>query len=253
MPFPTTRWELVPELNSGDDDRRGAALTQIVNMYSAPLLALARMDFRGRQPQDYEEMLQTFFLKSWEKNPLGRADRDKGTFRSWLITVFKNTVINEGRHATWGPTPQTNQKAFPKGGLISTSVLLDTYGPLMEPQATDTPETLFERVYQYRILTAALEEFREVCEANDVVPRYQVFVARYLDPMESRNGHKALPELEDLAREFGYASEEACGRVLRSALTEFRKIATEMLARDCESMAQAERECDLLVATFLAN
>src|SRR5580700_1458836 len=81
MPFPTTRWELVAELNSGVEDRKSAALTQIVNTYSAPLLALARMDFRGRQPQDYEEMLQEFFLKCWDKNPLGRADPAKGTFR----------------------------------------------------------------------------------------------------------------------------------------------------------------------------
>jgi hypothetical protein len=253
MPFPKTRWELVAELNSGVEDRRNAALTQIVSMYSAPLLALARMKFWGRQPQDYEEMLQAFFLRCWEKNSLGGADRDKGTFRSWLITVFKNSVLNGDRDGTWGFTSNTNQKAYPKAGLISTNALLETYGPLMEPQAKDTPETLFERVYQHRICTAALKEFREVCEANDVVPKYQVFVARYVDPIESRNGQKGLPDLADLAHEFGYASGEVCGRVLRSALKEFRTIATEMLARDCSSMEPAARECDLLVATFLAN
>jgi len=253
MPFPPTQWDLVTELNSGVEGRRSAALTQIVSMYSAPLLALARMDFRDCQPQDYEEMLQIFLLKCWEKNSLGRADRDKGTFRSWLITVFKNAVYNEMRNGTWGPTSRTNLKAYPKGGLISTSVLLETYGPLMEPQAEDTAETLFERVYQYRICTAALEEFREVCEANDVVSKYQVFVARYVDPMKDHTGHKPLPDLANFAREFGYPSGEACGRVLRAALTEFRSIAAKILARDCSSMQQAERECDLLVGTFLAN
>ena len=253
MPFPKTRWELVRELNSGVEDRRAAALTQIVNMYSAPLLALARMDFRQLQREDYEEMLQTFFMKCWEKNSLGLADPQKGTFRSWLITVFKNAVYNEQRKATWGPTSKTNQKAYPKAGLISISALLETYGPLMEPQAEDTHQTLFERIYQFRIRTSAMDELREICEANDVETKYQLFVARYIAPMEGDNGHKVLPDITELTRQFGYASAESCNRVLRSALKEFRKIATEMLARDASSKELAERECDLLVATFLAS
>lgn len=252
MPFPKTQWDLVAELNSGDHTRRGTAFTQIVNTYSAPLLALARMDFRGRQPQDYEEMLQAFFLKAWEKNSLARAEQKKGTFRSWLITVFKNTVRNEDRHATWVPTPNSNLKAYPRGELVSTAALLETFGPLMEPRAADTPETLFERVYQYRILTAALEDFRELCEANDRIRRYQVFVARYIDPMEYGKTRQ-FPSLSSLARDFEFPSEEACADVLRSAMKAFRSIAMDKLSRDCTSTDQTERECDLLVEVFLAN
>jgi DNA-directed RNA polymerase specialized sigma24 family protein len=209
------------------------------------------MDFRGRQPQDYEEMLQEFFEKCWEKNSLGRADPAKGTFRSWVITVFKNTVRNEDRKGTWGPTPNTNQKDYPKGGLVSTNALLETYGPLMEPRADDTPETLFERVYFYRVRTDALEDFREMCEVNDQVRRYQVFTARYIEPFD--NTMKQVPDVGQLSREFAFPSEEACRRVLASALRDFRSIVIEKLALDCSSTEQAECECDVVVKSFLAN
>lgn len=241
MSFPTTEWDVVDVLKTDDAERKDWALTQIVKVYGAPLLAFARAEFPGRPHQDYEDMLQDFLLKCWQKNALAAATPQKGRFRNLVVTVFKNHVFNDDRNGKAGIR-------FPAGGFVSTEALLETYGDVMEPRDFETPEAVFERVYQQRIFDAAVEEFRDRCEANDQIRRFRVFMARAVEP--KRDGEPA-PTHANLAHELGFPSANACVKVYRSALTEFRAILLDFLSRGCSSASESERECAILIASLV--
>lgn len=241
MSFPTTEWDVVDVLKADDAARKDWALSQIVKIYAAPLLAFARAEFPGRQQQDYEDMLQGFLLKCWEKNALAAASPQRGRFRNLVVTVFKNHVFNADRDGKAGVR-------FPAGGLVSTEALLEAYGEFMEPLASETPDAVFERVYQQRVFDAAVEEFRELCEANDQGRRFRVFLARTVTP--KRHGEPA-PTHAELAVQFGFPSANASVKVFRSALSEFRSILLNLLARGCSAPKEAEREYEVLLATLL--
>jgi hypothetical protein len=243
MSFPTTEWDVVDVLKADDVERKEWALSQIVRIYAAPLLAFARAEFPGRQHQDYEDMLQGFLLKCWEKNALAAASPHKGKFRNLVVTVFKNYVFNSDRDGRAGIR-------FPAGGFVSTEALLETYGEFMEPLASETPEAVFERVYQHRVFDAAIEEFRERCEANDQARRFRLFMARAVAP---RREGSAPPTHAELAGRFGFPSANASVKVFRSALSEFRSILLNLLARGCSSAKESDRECEILLTTLLAD
>ncbi len=243
MSFPTTEWDVVDVLKVGDPARKDWALSQVVKIYAAPLLAFARAEFPGRQPQDYEDMLQGFFLKCWEKNTLATATPEKGRFRNLVITVFKNDARNAARdsHA---------RLRFPVGGFVSTEALLEDYGDLIEPRHSETPEAVFERVYRQRIFDAAVEELGARCQASDQMRRFNVFLARVVTP---RRDGEAVPPHSELAERFGFPSANACVKVYRSVVAEFRAILLDLLSRGCSAASECERDCELLMASILRD
>jgi RNA polymerase sigma factor (sigma-70 family) len=243
MAFPTTKWDVVDVLRTGDAALRQAALSDIVNIYAAPLLAFARAEFPGRQRQDYEDILQGFFLRCWEKNSLAVANPERGKFRSFLVTVFKNYVYNFDRDARAAIR-------WPAGGLVSADALFEEYGALMEPRGSDTPETIFERVYQHRVFRAALDEFRQRCEAGDQLRRYRLFLARAVTSRWNGQSAETLTHAE-LAEQFGLSSANASVKIFRSARAEFRIILMDQLGRSGDSADEIERECELVLAMLL--
>jgi RNA polymerase sigma factor (sigma-70 family) len=241
--FPPTKWQIVEALDSGDENRRREALSRLIDMYAAPLLGFVRAEYRGWPLQDYEDLLQGFYLKCWEKNSLASAKEDKGRFRNFLIASLRNFALNWIRD-------QKARKRLPAGGLVSAEALVEEYGSVMEPRGGESSESVVERVYQHRVFRAALKEFRERCEADERMRRYDVFAARYVEPLSSECGP---PENAELTRRFDFPSEGACLRVLRSAFAEFRSIVTRSLEADCGEGALAERDWALLSAQLLVG
>ncbi len=89
---PTTRWSLVlavggPGVNSED------ALGSLCRIYWPPVYAYAR--HRGYSPEHAEDLTQGFFAKLLEKHYVDQADRERGKFRTFLLSSFKNYMANE--------------------------------------------------------------------------------------------------------------------------------------------------------------
>src|SRR5512142_1373892 len=85
--FPTTRWTLV--VAAGDPTRKEArsALVSLCENYWYPLYAYLRK--RGYPADQAQDLTQEFFTRLVEGRYLDRADRDKGRFRSYLLTSLK--------------------------------------------------------------------------------------------------------------------------------------------------------------------
>jgi len=84
--FQTTRWSLI-EAARDDPDRSRAALEELCAAYRPPVLAYVRHSGYGRA--DAEDLTQSFFLRFLESGWYGRADPERGRFRSLLLTTLR--------------------------------------------------------------------------------------------------------------------------------------------------------------------
>ncbi len=142
----TTHWSVV--LSAQDPSSPGAseALEILCRTYWYPLYAYARR--AGHDEASAQDLTQGFFAKLLEKNYIGQANRDRGRFRSFLLTAFKNFAADE------------HDKASAKkrgGGVIFESLNVeDGEGRYVhEPVDTMDPEKLYERRWALTLLDSA--------------------------------------------------------------------------------------------------
>lgn len=149
--FQTTSWSLVlaASIDPGMDARN--ALEQLCQIYWRPVYAFIRR--RGYDPDRAQDLTQGFFALLLQKNYLRDADRQRGRFRSFLLTAVKHFLANE-----WD-----RNNALKRGGgrtIISIDPLEAEawYGPAAIDHAT--PEAVFERRWAVSLLDHVMAALR---------------------------------------------------------------------------------------------
>ncbi|HOW66777.1 MAG TPA: sigma-70 family RNA polymerase sigma factor [Candidatus Paceibacterota bacterium] len=85
--FATTHWSVVLAAGQRESPQAAAALEELCQTYWYPLYVYARRN--GHGPEDAEDLIQGFFLQLFRYQSLAHVDRDKGRFRSFLLTSLK--------------------------------------------------------------------------------------------------------------------------------------------------------------------
>jgi len=96
--FATTHWSVV--LAAGDKADSGSAesLQTLCQTYWYPLYAYVRQ--KGYGSQDAEDLTQSFFMHLLDKDRLGRLARDRGKFRSFLLTALNHFLVDQWKRAS---------------------------------------------------------------------------------------------------------------------------------------------------------
>ena len=165
--FPPTRWSLVGQ--AGDAHTRVAAdaLETLCRAYWYPLYAFVRRS--GCSPHDAQDWVQSFFEYLLTNRVMGKAQPEKGRFRSFLLATFKYFISTEKRR----------QAAQKRGGgrqLISLDEQNTEMRYACEPADSHTPETLFELSWARTVLarvTTSLESEYTAAGKRDVFLRLQ--------------------------------------------------------------------------------
>lgn len=128
-----------------------AALAYLCQTYWYPLYAFVRR--RGHAPEDAKDLTQTFFARLLQCNWVGDADRERGRFRTFLLTAVSRFLSDE-----WDKL-----RALKRGGDVAhVPVQLDTaetrYG--YEPVDNATPEQCYERRWALTLLDTVLHRLR---------------------------------------------------------------------------------------------
>ena len=150
--FASTRWSLVAAAGQRDLPESEAALASLCGLYWYPLYAYARR--RLPTIEDAQDLTQEFFLRLQEKDYLRQADRQRGRFRSFLLTAFKHFLAKE----------QERANAQKRGGRRKPLPLDFQSGECRfqrEPSHPATAETLYERSWALTLLQQALARLRE--------------------------------------------------------------------------------------------
>src|SRR5258708_4673534 len=149
--FPTTRWTLVVAAGAPHLKEARSALVSLCENYWYPLYAYLRR--RGYPADQAEDLTQEFFMRLLEGRYLDRADREKGRFRSVILTSLKFFAADE----------EDRQRAHKRGGgtvlPLEFSSGEDRYQ--REPAHDETPERMFERRWALSVIDRVVEKLRQ--------------------------------------------------------------------------------------------
>src|SRR6187402_2473598 len=137
--FLTTRWSLVLRAADGADGGSrvmNAALEQLCRLYWYPVYVFVRR--RGHDEHEAKDLVQGFFAELLEKQYVAQADRERGKFRTFLLTAAGHYIGHQREKA----------RALKRGGgmrLESWDAVPPEDRYRYEPADGDTPELAFER------------------------------------------------------------------------------------------------------------
>ena len=149
--FATTHWSVVLAAGDSASTDSQEALEKLSRAYWYPLYSYARR--RGYGGEDAKDLTQAFFERLLAKNFLKDAARDRGRFRTFLLTAMKHFLANE----------QDRAHAVKRGGR-DTVVSLDML--MAEDRFADaagrdlSPDQAFDRAWAESLMDAAYQRLK---------------------------------------------------------------------------------------------
>jgi DNA-directed RNA polymerase specialized sigma24 family protein len=149
--FHTTSWTLILTAAGASTSRSRDALASLCQTYWHPVYAFIRRN--GYDRDQAQDLTQGFFALLLEKNYLLDANRERGKFRSFLLTAVKNFLANEWDRA----------HALKRGGNkipISIDIVEAELWSSSSAMEKETPENLFERRWALSLLEQVASRLR---------------------------------------------------------------------------------------------
>lgn len=148
--FRTTRWSVLLAAGQSPSAEAREALETLCRAYWYPVYAYIRR--LGYGPEDGQDLAQGFFARLLERDFFARAQKERGRFRSFLLTALKHFLGDERDRAG----------AAKRGGGRCFIVLDGEQAEALfgrEVAVRETAETLYERRWA---LTLLEQVFRQV-------------------------------------------------------------------------------------------
>ena len=155
--FATTRWSIVLAAGQSVSPESRRALESLCEAYWFPVYAYARGQVA--RVEDAQDLTQGFFAHLLDKHAIARANPDRGRFRAFLLTAFKNFFANE-----WHKDHAEKRG----GGQRALSLDFDSGESRyqIEPSHELTPEKLYERRWVLTLLDQVLDSLRRELAAS---------------------------------------------------------------------------------------
>ncbi len=231
--FGPTRWSVVLSAGGTDTTSAHVALTKLCQTYWYPLYAYVRR--RGFSPPDAEDMTQEFFARFLEHDWVANADREKGRFRSFLLSAMNHFLANEWDKA----------RAKKRGGgatLLPLEFNTAETRYSREPADNVTPEQQFERHWALALLATVTDRLRNEYEQDG---KAQLFAA--LHPCLV--GDRTSQPYEELARKLGL-TEGAVKSAVHRLRQRYRQLLHEEISQTVAEPAEVEEELRHLIAVL---
>src|SRR5262245_33697105 len=151
--FQATLWTVV--LRAKEHSRE--ALEELISTYWKPVYIYIRR--WGYPSEEAKDLSQGFFADLLERDFLKGVSRDKGRFRTFLLTVLKRYLINESER----------KRAQKRGGgkpLMSLDYARAERDYTIMPTSDETPERSFNRQWALEAMARALGALSQEMEAS---------------------------------------------------------------------------------------
>lgn len=231
--FAATHWSLVLSASDPNSPESIAALEKLCRTYWYPLYAYVRRC--GQSPEDAKDLTQEFFARLLEHHWVERADRQKGRFRSFLLSAMNHFLANEWNKA----------RAQKRGGGVAPVPLqFETaetrYGH--EPIDTATPEHSYERRWALTLLDRVLQRLR--AEYNQE-GRMDLFTALHPCLM----GDRTAQPYGELAVKLG-VSENTVKSAVHRLRQRYRELLRDEIAQTVATTGEVEEELRFLITVL---
>ena len=149
--FAPTRWTLVLQARRGETGSARSALAELCQNYWYPLYAFVRR--KGHSPPDAEDLTQAFFSRILEDDVIAMADREKGRFRSFLLTRLDHFLADEWDRVKAQKRGGGRRPIPLEGGTAETRYAI-------EPVDARSPDKLFEYRWALTLLERVFDRLR---------------------------------------------------------------------------------------------
>jgi DNA-directed RNA polymerase specialized sigma24 family protein len=153
--FVATHWSVVITAARQDTTRAEAALEELCRAYWQPLFYYVRR--RGYGEEAARDLTQSFFARLLERQWLASAEKEKGRFRTFLLTAMERFLANEWHR----------ERALKRGGgRPDVPIQCDTTGLRygVDPPDLRTPEQDFEYRWAVVLLEQVLQRLQSEYE-----------------------------------------------------------------------------------------
>ena len=231
--FPTTDWSMVAHAADGDGREQRRAAEELLRRYVPVMRSYLRAKWRLPVEQA-DELLQGFLVaKVVEEGLLGKANRGRGRFRTFLATALDRYAIDQHRRAA--------SASRQSGEVVSLE-----QDPDLE-QAAPPEGDAFELAWAREVLRVALSLMQRDCEAAGRQDVWAVFEARVLGPMLENTEPVPLAELmrrlkldsPEQVSNLAITAKRMFARGLRAILAKYR------VTRDAANVGRDEEDHDI--------
>lgn len=140
-----------------------AALAWLCERYWLPLRTWA--EAKGLNREDAEDLVQSFLQQALRSGTVGRADAERGKFRSYLLSSMEHHWTSQLRHSG-------AQKRG--GGAVFVPLETVENSPTPPQSAGRTPEQEYDRAWAFAVLDRATERLAAECDADGHGGRFAV-------------------------------------------------------------------------------
>ena len=222
--FAPTRWTVVLAAGRTDTTRAHAALAELCQTYWYPLYAFIRR--RGHPAHDAQDLTQGFFARLLERKSLADLTRERGKFRSFLLSSLQHFLVDEWRKA------QAEKRGGGRVVSLDAAEAEDRFAH--EPADRGTPEKLFEQNWALALLDAVYGRLQREYEQNG---KGALFGALKF----CLTGARSDVPYAELARSLGL-SEGAVKTLVHRLRQRYRELLREEVAQSVASRDEVEEE-----------
>jgi len=238
--FRTTHWTEIFTARSGDEPRKKAALDELLTRYWKPVYCYLRR--KGYDSHTAKDLTQGFFYKVVLGGDIvGKADRARGRFRTFLLTVLERYVAKVRR-------AEKAKRRMPEGGFVRLDGIDGAVIP--EPVQYSTPIEAFEYAWATALLDEVLAEVARKCRETDSVAHWEVFRARFLLPIV--DGDEPTP-LADLCAKYGISKKAKASKMVQRIKRLFRVALRRHVRQFVDSDAEVDDEIRYLMRVFFRS
>ncbi len=223
-------------MRAGGGERDSAeALEKLCRAYWPPVYAWIRR--QGHDKPTAEDLTQDFFASLLGYGSIGKAEREKGRFRSYLLGSVKHFLHNE-----W----EKGQAQKRGGGKAPFSLdALETYErEAVEPRDEASPDSLFDRRWAETLLAQANQRLRGDYEAAGQADRFEKLKGYLL-------GGRSGVSYAETAAALGL-SEAAVKSAIFKLRQRYGEILRYEVAQTVQDPSEVEDELRCLLAALMA-
>jgi RNA polymerase sigma-70 factor (ECF subfamily) len=173
-----------------------------------------------------DDVLQSYLAsKLIEQGIIERAQKEKGKFRTYLLTALDRFLVSEVR----------KDKARKRGAEATAPIGDD----VDIAQTMDEPDSQFDVAWARQLLAEAIRRTQEECKASGRDDVWGVFDTRVLGPML----HDAAPlGYEELVKQFGLTSPSQASNLLVTGKRMFARVLRSLIAEYAREDADIDQE-----------
>ncbi len=232
--FRTTHWSVVLRASRSENaDEAHRALEELCRAYWYPIYAFIRR--RGTGLHDAQDLTQAFFEKLLEKQTLAVADRQRGRFRTFLLSALNNFLINEARDA----------KRLKRGGgaeVISLDLETAEQQLALEPVSGESPERVYERNWVEVMMRRVLDRLQADSVTEGQAERFSQLRVYLV-------GEQGAPSFTEMANRLGL-TEAAVKGLVRRLRARYRLLFREEIAQTLGDDQDIDAEIKYLLTLY---